>query len=185
MLDDTRPGVIAYATMMRATRVNTGGDVTLTMPQLPTGMTVQSADGSGGEFICLFEAKADAAVAGKLCEVSGELVNGDKKVDVVPRYQQQVDLVYGNNNQPLYKTFVDSLAVAVTKEAPFKLHLEQPKVPLVQGGEMELKVTTERAAGFKIPSPSVCFSLRPTWAPFPPSKCPPTRMRSLIRSTRR
>ena len=61
-------------------------------------------------------------------------------MDVTPHYQQQIELVYAGN-QALYKTDVDSLAVAVTKEAPFKLHLEQPKVPLVQGGEMELKVT--------------------------------------------
>ena len=31
---------------------------------------------------------------------------------------------------------VDKLAVAVTQEAPFKLSIVQPKVPLVQGGSM-------------------------------------------------
>ena len=46
---------------------------------------------------------------------------------------------------------LNKLAVAVTKEAPFKLHIVQPKVPLVQGGEMKLKVVAERAPDFKGP----------------------------------
>ncbi|HWE04620.1 MAG TPA: pre-peptidase C-terminal domain-containing protein [Tepidisphaeraceae bacterium] len=139
-----------YATMVRATRVNAAGDATLSIPALPDGVTMQSVDGSGQEILCLFEAKADAAIGGKLCDVGGTLINGEKKVDVTPRYEQEIGLVYGNN-QPVYQTLVNSLAVAVTKESPFKLHLEQPKVPLVQGGETELKVTAERAADFKSP----------------------------------
>jgi hypothetical protein len=137
-----------YATMVRATRVNTGGDATFAIPKLPEGITMQSVDGSGQEILCLFEARPDAPIGGKLCDIGGELINGEKKVEVTPHYKQDIELVY-TGNQPLYKTSVDSLAVAVTKEAPFKLHLEQPKVPLVQGGEMELKVTAERAADFK------------------------------------
>lgn len=140
-----------YATLVRATRINTGGDVTIKSMDLPPGVTAVSADGSSGEIPVVFEARADAPIGGKLCTLGGDVFNGDKKVDVVPRYQQQIDLVYGNNNSPLYKTDVQSLAVAVTKEAPFKLHLEQPKAPLVLGGEISLKVTAERAPDFKNP----------------------------------
>ncbi len=140
-----------YATMLRATRVNTGGDVMVSAAGLPDGVSAQSADGSVQEFPVVFEARPDAPIAGKLSELSGDLLNGDKKVEVTPHYMQQVDLVYGNNNTALYYAKVRTLAVAVTKEAPFKLHLEQPKVPLVQGGEMELKVTAQRASDFKAP----------------------------------
>jgi hypothetical protein len=137
-----------YATIVRATAINTGGDAKLTVPNLPDGVTVQSVSANGQEILCVFEAKPDAPIVGKLCNVSGELHNGDKKVDVSPHYQQQVELVYANNNA-LYKTTIDTLAVAVTKESPFKIHLEQPKLPLVQGGETELKVRIERAPNFK------------------------------------
>lgn len=140
-----------YATLMRATRVNTGGDVTQLSADLPPGVTMSSADGSQQEMPVVFEAKADAPVAGKLCQLTSDLYNGETRVEIKPHYEQKVDLVYGNNNSSLYSTKVDSLAVAVTKEAPFKLHLEQPKVPLVQGGSIELKVTAERAADFKSP----------------------------------
>ena len=140
-----------YATLMRATRNNTGGDVTVGVRDLPDGITVRSADADQTEVPVVFEARPDAPIAGKLCEVTAELMNGDKKVDVNLSYQQQISLVRGPNNTTLYSTKIHTLAVAVTKEAPFKLHVAQPKVPLVQGGAMELKVTAERAPGFKGP----------------------------------
>ena len=139
-----------YATLLRCTRTNVGGDLnTVAAPALPDGVSVQVADGNGGEMPVVFEARGDAPIAGKLTDLTGELFEGDKKVAAQPRYEQKVELVYGNNNSALYETKVDSLAVAVTKEAPYKLHLEQPKVPLVLDGEMALKVTAERAPDFK------------------------------------
>jgi hypothetical protein len=50
--------------------------------------------------------------------------------------------------------------VAVTKEAPFKLHIFEPKVPLVQAGSMALEVVAERAAGFDGP-----IQLQMVWNP--------------------
>jgi hypothetical protein len=55
------------------------------------------------------------------------------------------------NNANYYSTSVDKICVAVTKEAPFRLRIVEPKVPLVQGGSMKLEVAVERAAGFEEP----------------------------------
>src|SRR5262249_39858393 len=41
------------------------------------------------------------------------------------------------------------VAVAVAEEAPFKVRIVEPKVPLVQNGSMNLKIVAERKAGFK------------------------------------
>ena len=57
----------------------------------------------------------------------------------------------GGNNTPYYQAHVDKLALVVAEEAPFKLTLGEPKVPLVQNGSMELKVVAERKAGFSGP----------------------------------
>jgi hypothetical protein len=46
---------------------------------------------------------------------------------------------------------VDQFCVAVTKEAPFHLRINQPKVPLVQSGTMRLEVIAERDPGFSEP----------------------------------
>src|SRR6185437_9313948 len=46
---------------------------------------------------------------------------------------------------------VDTLAVAVTDEAPFSIEIVEPKVPLVRGGSMELKVVAKRKPGFTAP----------------------------------
>lgn len=139
-----------YATLMRATRTNVGGEVSLVIPELPKGVTVQAPNPGGDSDLVpvLFEAAADAPIGAKLCVVTGKSVDEKQKVDVVGRYNQRINLVY-TGNSPLYNTYVDTLAVGVTKEAPYKLHLEQPKVPLVQGGAMDLKVSVQRAPEFK------------------------------------
>jgi len=46
---------------------------------------------------------------------------------------------------------MDRAAIGVTEAAPFKISIVQPKVPLVHGGSMNLKVVAERQAGFKAP----------------------------------
>jgi len=48
----------------------------------------------------------------------------------------------------------------VTEEVSFKINVVQPKVPLVQGGAMNLKVVAERKEGFKAP-----ITLRMLWNP--------------------
>ena len=141
-----------YATLMRAQRTNFGGDVSLSMSGLPDGVTMSAPNVSDSDLVpVLFEARADAPIVGKLAELTGKSADEKARIDVAGRYEQRIELVHVNNNQPLYTTKINTLAVAVTQEAPFKLHLEQPRVPLVQGGEMQLKISAERSGDFKGP----------------------------------
>jgi hypothetical protein len=137
-----------YGTLVRATRADFGGEVTLQAPELPAGVTMQTEPVQPNLDVVpvVFEAAADAPVAGKLVALTAK--PADDKVKVAGKFRQEVDLVTGVNNVRMYATTVDKLAVAVADEAPFKLSIVQPKVPLVQQGQMQLKVVAERKAGF-------------------------------------
>ncbi len=140
-----------FATLIRGTRTDFGGELALSSPDLPQGVKMLGENMAGNLDVVpvVFEAAADAPVAGKLCDLSAKPI--DPKIDVEGHFNQHVDLIVVNNNQVLYASRTNKLAVAVAKEAPFKLHIVQPKVPLVQGGEMKLKVVAERAPDFKAP----------------------------------
>ena len=75
--------------------------------------------------------------------------SADGKSNAKGGYLQPVELVYGQNNSSMYSVDLHRLSVAVADEAPFKLKLIAPKVPLVKGGEMKLKVVAERSKDFK------------------------------------
>ena len=55
----------------------------------------------------------------------------------------------GQNNVNVWSRTVDRLAVAVTEECPYTIEIVEPKVPLVRGGSMDLKVRANRKPGFK------------------------------------
>jgi hypothetical protein len=138
-----------FAQLMRVTRSEFGGDVKLDCPDLPPGVTMhcETVPASLSEVPVVFEASADAPQAGKLCEMTAQ--SADAKSNAKGDYLQPVELVYGQNNSSMYAVDLHRLSVAVADEAPFKLKIIAPKVPLVQGGEMKLKVVAERAKDFK------------------------------------
>jgi hypothetical protein len=140
-----------FATLVRATRTEFGGAVTLGANNLPDGVSM-TTDGvaEGGDVTpVVFEATGDAKLAGKLAELTVKPAKGDAKIESA--FRQQIVLVPNGNQPPFYTTTTDRLAVAVTEEAPFKLTLVQPKVPLVQGGSMDLRVKVDRKPGFDSP----------------------------------
>jgi hypothetical protein len=97
----------------------------------------------------LFEAAPDAPSGGRLCDLGA--VCTDPNVHVAGHFQQNVELVLGPNAAPFYVSHTDKLAVAVTNPVPFKVQIEEPRVPLVQNGEMNLKVKIDRDPGFNGP----------------------------------
>lgn len=140
-----------FAQLMRVTRSEFGGDVKLSCPDLPEGVTMQcdTVLSNLSEIPVVFEAKADAPQAGKLCQVNAE--SADPKNEAKGGYLQPVELIYGQNNSAMYSVELPKLSIAVADEAPFKLRIVTPKVPLVQNGEMALKVVAERSKDFKGP----------------------------------
>jgi hypothetical protein len=136
------------AVMVGARRADFGGDLDLDMRDLPTGVTIQSEvmAANRNETPVLLEAAADAAPAGGLVDVVGKPV--DDKVAIEGRLSQLNSLVRGQNNREVWGYTSDRMALAVTKEVPCRIDIVQPKVPLVQGGSMQLKVVAMRAEGF-------------------------------------
>ena len=137
--------------LLNAARADFGGDLTLAVAGLPAGVTFEADNmaASTATIPVLFSAEANAPVAAALAKISGKPV--DPKVVVPSEFASIVELVLGQNNVPFWTRTVDSLAVAVTDEAPFSIEVVEPKVPLVRGGSMTLKVVARRKPGFTAP----------------------------------
>jgi hypothetical protein len=94
----------------------------------------------------VFEAPSDTSIGGKFIDLTAKVV--DSTNDIRGQFKHEIELVQGPNNTYYYGTRVDKLYLAVTKEAPFKLRIIEPKVPLVQSGTMDLKVMADRKPGY-------------------------------------
>jgi hypothetical protein len=140
-----------FATLIRVARANFSGDVALNAAELPSGlkMVCDPIIGSVNETPVVFEAASDAALGARLVGLTGQHV---EKKEITGGFNQTLELIYGEpNNTIYYKTPVNRMVVAVTEEVPFKISVVEPKVPLVQGGSMNLKIVAERKDGFKAP----------------------------------
>lgn len=140
-----------FATLLRTARAEFGGDIAVSAPELPAGVTMASdvIAGNVNDIVVVFEAATDAPIGAKLVPLLGQSAQNK---DIVGGFNQTLDLVYGPpNNTAYYRQSVDRLAVAVTEEVPFKINIVEPKVPLVQSGAMNIKVVAERKEGFKAP----------------------------------
>jgi hypothetical protein len=136
------------AILVNAGRADFGGDLTITAAGLPAGVTFQADTmaASLGTYPVLLSAAADAPVAGTLATLAGRPV--DPKLQVPCDFSQVVELVLGQNNIPFWTRTVEKLPVVVTEEAPYSIEVVEPKVPLVRGGSMGLKVVAKRKPGF-------------------------------------
>jgi len=119
-------------------------------------MIAENLDAGVDAVPVLFEAAADAKPIGKLVELhSSPAASTDPKaakpIEVASGFNQAVELVTNGNQQPFYTIDVDKMAFAVADEAPFKLEIVQPKVPVVQGGQMNLKIIAKRQKEFTGP----------------------------------
>jgi hypothetical protein len=150
-----------FATLISAKRVNFESELVFGMEGLPAGvsMAAETMPAKVDSEPLVFEAAPDAPLGGKLLDLTAVGTNKEGKVS--GHFRQNVELVQGPpNNAPYYTTSVDKLYVAVTKEAPFKVRIVEPKVPLVQAGSMRLEVVAERAKDFDEP-----IELKMLWNP--------------------
>ncbi len=139
------------AILINAARADFGGALSLSASGLPAGVAYEADTiGPGTDVVpVLFAAAPEAPVAATLAVVTGRPV--DPKLDVPSEFASVAELVLGQNNVPMWTRIVESLAVAVTEEAPFSIEAIEPKVPLVRGGAMELRVVARRKPGFTAP----------------------------------
>ncbi len=148
-----------FAALMSVRRANVAGEVNFLAAPLPPGvkLVAESLPAKADQFPVVFEAKADAPVDGRLVDFLAATTNAN---GVEGHFRNDIELVQGPNNTSYYGTRVDKLLVAVTEAAPFRVRVEPPVVPLVQGGTMDLKVIVERDAGFDEP-----IVLKSVWNP--------------------
>jgi hypothetical protein len=141
-----------FATFVSAGRADFGGDVNVQAGGLPAKVTVATdvmkADMSLVPMV--FEAAADAPLGAARLSYAGTHADPNQKIKSA--FEVRSDFVYSAPGQSLYtaKTEPETL-LAVTEAVPFKVSVVEPKVPLVHGGSMNLKIVAERAAGFKAP----------------------------------
>jgi hypothetical protein len=142
-----------YATLLTTTRQDWGGELALDAKGLPAkvSMTADPVPAFMGAWPVVFEAAADAPLAGTLAEIQAKPAD-PKAPPFKSTFSLRSDLVYGPPNLNLYWSHTAPKApVAVTEAAPFKISIVEPKVPLVHNGSMNLKIVAERLNGFKGP----------------------------------
>jgi hypothetical protein len=150
-----------FATLISASRSNFGGPLVLEGKDLPKGITMHAEEMPANLNVMpvVFEAAADAPIAGKLVDFTAR--HADPKVAIRGGFANTADLIRGAPGQSIYRQAeVDRLAVAVVEELPFKLEIVEPKVPLVRNGSMQLKVVAHRKEGFTA-AINVQFPFRP------------------------
>jgi hypothetical protein len=146
-----------FATLISVRRANVAGDLAFHADHLPAGVKLlaENLPAKIDQFPLVFEAAADAPIDGRLLDLAASATNG-----FAGHYRNDITLVEGPNNSSYYGTRANQLLVAVTEAAPFKLQIIEPKVPVVRGGTMDLKVVVERDAGF-----DESINLKMVWNP--------------------
>jgi hypothetical protein len=138
-----------YAALISGARADFGGELAIGVEGLPKEVKVSSENmlANLDSIPVLFEAAADAPVAGTLANIVGRHIDPAQKIKSA--FSQIVELVTGPPGQSVYWTHtVDKAAVAVIDEVPFKINIVEPKVPLVHNGSMNLKIVAERKKGY-------------------------------------
>jgi hypothetical protein len=142
-----------FAVLLNLTRDACNSDLQVAFDGLPTGITLQAdtVPGSLSAVPVVFEADADAPLAGKVLAPTARFAGDTKEKDLVTRFRHTVEWVRIQNDTVYTRSEVDQIAAAVVEEVPFKVRIVEPKVPLVQNGEMNLQIEAERVAGFDEP----------------------------------
>lgn len=140
------------ALVFNTARTDCDTAVRLAFDSLPTGVRVITAPAIGkapGTF-AVFEATADAPSSASMAMVCVQTVETEAAATrTVGGLRQVTELVFGQPNNATYRTSVsDRLPVAVVEPAKIRVDVEQPSVPLVRRGSMDLRVRVVREQGF-------------------------------------
>ena len=122
-----------FATLISAKRANFGGELVFGAEGLPPGVTLR-ADRMAANVDAMplvFEAAPDAAIGGKLLDLTATWTNGTSKV--TGTFHQDIELVQGPNNTAYYSTSVDKLCVAVTRHRAIQAGHRGPEGPAGAG----------------------------------------------------
>ena len=139
------------AFLVSAARRDFGGDLQVDLKDLPQGVTFETVPMAANQTYVpvLLNAAPGATLAGSLADVIGRPTDANLRIE--GHLEQTTGLVRGQNNILVWGHTADRMATAITAEAPFKIEVVEPKVPLVRDGSMGLKVVATRKEGFTAP----------------------------------
>ncbi len=128
-----------------------GGPVAFRSEDLPAGVRMECPEGwrAGGSLPLVFYADETAPLSGRYSKIVAHLADPAQPNLVVegPLLQKKL-LILGNNQNRVWEEEFLRLPIVVTEKVPFRVWIDPPKVPIVQGGSMNLKVMCERAEGW-------------------------------------
>ena len=137
---------------INVTRQDFGGPANFRSDDLPAGVSIVCPEmwRGGATMPVVLYAAADAPVAGKFSAIN-TFLDDPKQPDLKVQgpFKQSILMVLGQNQQVVWAEEQTRLPVVVTQAAPFKVTIEPPKVPIVRGGSLNLKVVAERTGDFK------------------------------------
>jgi hypothetical protein len=139
---------------VNVSRQDVGGPVNFGGDNLPAGVSIECPEGwrNDGVMPVVFYATPEAPLAGSYAKVMTFLADKNQPtLNVSGPLKQDVLMILGENQVYVWTEEILRLPVVVTQAAPFKVRIEQPKVPLVRGGSLNLKVVAERTGDFKGP----------------------------------
>ncbi len=141
-----------FGAQMSASRENFGGELVLDPKGMPKGVKIiaDPMPANATTMPVVFEAAPDAPLAGSLVDFQARL--NDPKQKISGGFFNHAEFVIAAPGQSLFSWCdVDRMAVVVVEELPYTLEIVEPKVPLVQGGSMQLKIRAHRKKGFTEP----------------------------------
>ena len=142
-----------YAFLVNARKENFGGALKMISKNLPPGvsMIVPKTMTSDSVFPVMLRADKNAKPSGKIARFS--VLRDDPKQSPLEAPLVQKHLRIRGRNQGNYVRIekVDTIPVVVTDEIPFDVRIIQPKVPIIQGSSLKLKIVATRKKGFDAP----------------------------------
>ncbi len=136
--------------MMKATRRAIGGELEIDWSDLPAGISAETFPlaKNYNRIPVLLSAGRDAPLGQSLASLSARRTEEGANTPLAVRFTQRTWLIRGKNNQDVWSYKGLHPVVVVTEAAPFSIHLEEFKAPLVQRGTKHLKVIATRNEGF-------------------------------------
>jgi hypothetical protein len=154
--NETRKSIVVprgnrFAVLLNLNRDTCNDDLNVLFDGLPPGIKAIAdiVPGSLSAVPVVFEADADAPFAGSLLTPAARPVDAAKSA--VSRFRHAVEWVRIQNDTVYVRSEVGQIAAAVAEPVPFKIRIAEPKVPLVQSGDLTLSILAEREDGFDEP----------------------------------
>ncbi len=128
-----------------------GGPVLFESADLPPGVRIECPEGwrSGGQVSLVFYADETAPVGGSHATIITKSADPSQpKLKVDGPLQQKMLMTRGQNNDRVWEEVIDRIPVVVTNQLPYRVWIEEPKVPIVKSGSLNLVVKCERFDGY-------------------------------------